>query len=94
MSSLKSAKIELVYDLYQLLKRGVALAEVWPALPIKFKAKGMRIEELRALDLQARRSAFEADWHRRLIYLLPRLESTSFQDAWESAMQVMRLIAQ
>jgi len=80
-------------DIHQLLKHGVTLSAVVPVLPVKFAAKGMKIEEMRVSDLQARRTAFAADWQRRLTYLLPRSQSASFEDAWETVMQAMRQIA-
>jgi len=82
-----------LYDIDQLLKHGVALSEVLPVLPAKYEAKGMKIEEVRVSDLEARRAQFEADWHRRLTYLLPRSQSVSFEDAWETVIQALRLIA-
>lgn len=82
-----------LYDIHQLLKHGVALSAVVPVLPVKFAAKGMNIEEMRVSNLQARRTEFAADWQRRLTYLLPRSQSASFEDAWETVMWVMRQIA-
>ncbi len=82
-----------LYDIHQLLQQEVALSRVLPALPAKFEVKGMKIEEVRVSDLQARRPEFEADWHRRLTYLLPRSQSVSFEDAWETVIQALRLIA-
>ncbi|MFQ5344244.1 MAG: hypothetical protein ACE5F6_22100 [Anaerolineae bacterium] len=76
-----------------MLKHGVALSAVAPVLPVKFGAKGMKIEEVRVSDLQARRTEFEADWQRRLTYLLPRSQSVSFEDAWKTVMRVIRQTA-
>ncbi len=59
-----------LYDIHQLIARGVALSEVLPLLPAKSEAKAMNLEQLRLSDFEARRSEFEADWHRRLKYLL------------------------
>jgi predicted nucleotidyltransferase component of viral defense system len=82
-----------LYDIHELLKRGVDLSVVLPVLPMKFEAKGMKLEETRISDLEARRPEFEADWHRRLTYLVPRLQLVSFEDAWETVIRVLWLIA-
>jgi predicted nucleotidyltransferase component of viral defense system len=82
-----------VYDIHQLIKRGVVPAAVLPVLPRKFEAKGIQIDAVRVSDLEARRLQFETDWHRRLTYLLPRSQSASFEDAWETVLQVMQVIA-
>lgn len=82
-----------VYDIHQLLRRGVNLPEVLLALPVKFQVKGMQIEDVRIADLEARCPKFKADWDSRLTYLLPHPHPTSFEDAWETVMGVMRTIA-
>ena len=81
-----------LYDIHQLLKRSVDLSVVLPVLPMKFEAKGMKIEEVRVSNLEARRPEFETDWHHRLTYLMPRSQPVSFEEAWETVVQVMRLI--
>lgn len=82
-----------LYDIHQLLKHGVVLSEVLPVLPAKFETKGIKIEKVRVSNFEARRPEFEVDWHRRLTYLLPRSQSVSFEDAWETVIQALRLIA-
>lgn len=84
-----------LYDIHQLISRGVALSEVLPVLPSKFEAKAMALEHVRLSAFEARRSEFEADWHRRLTYLLPHSQSvpTVFNDAWQTSRQIIRQIA-
>lgn len=81
-----------LYDIHQLLQRGVSVSSVLPALPAKFQAKSLRVEQLRATDLQARRPAFEADWRRRLTKMLPHTESTSFEEAWQATIQLLEQV--
>ncbi|MDH7475741.1 MAG: nucleotidyl transferase AbiEii/AbiGii toxin family protein [Anaerolineae bacterium] len=83
-----------LYDIHQLLERGVDLSAVLPILPIKFEVKGLHIENVHVSDLEARRPEFEADWRRRLTYLLPRSQSASFEDAWEAAIQIIKQIGE
>ena len=82
-----------VYDIHQLIRRGVGLSAVLPLLPLKFEAKRLHLEAWRIPDLEARRPQFESDWHRRLTYLVPRSEAVSFEDSWETVIQVMRVIS-
>jgi hypothetical protein len=85
-----------LYDIHQLINRGAALSDVLPVLPAKFEAKAINLEQVLLSDFKARRPEFEADWHRRLTYLLPRSPSApvSFEDAWQTSLQIIAQITE
>ena len=80
-----------LYDVFQLVKRGrIGLAEVISILPGKFSVKGLNVEEIEMDYVENRRDEFERDWDRNLRYLLPTSEVTSFEEAWEMLLELIR----
>jgi predicted nucleotidyltransferase component of viral defense system len=83
-----------LYDVFQLVKRGgIDLADVISILPSKFSVKGLNVEEIEMDYVENRRDEFERDWDRSLRYLLPTSEETSFEEAWEMLLELIRQIA-
>ena len=82
-----------LYDVFQLVKRGrLDLADVISILPSKFSVKGLNVEEIKMDYVENRRDEFERDWDRSLRYLLPTSEETSFEEAWEMLLELIRQI--
>lgn len=72
-----------IHDIYRLVEAGVPLDDMRRALPFKFAAKGLLPSSLTVARLQERRTAFEVDWKRRLVHLLPPDQPVAFETAWE-----------
>jgi len=82
-----------LYDVYQLVERGsLDLADVISILPGKFSVKGLNIKEIRMDYIENRRDEFGRDWDRSLRYLLPTSEQTSFEEAWEMLLELIRQV--
>ena len=82
-----------LYDVYQLVERGsLDLADVISILPSKFSVKGLNIKEIKMDYIENRRDEFERDWDRSLRYLLPTSEQTSFEQAWEMLLELIRQV--
>ena len=80
-----------LYDVYQLVERGsLDLYDVISILPGKFSVKGLNIKEIKMDYVENRRDEFERDWDRSLRYLLPTSEQTSFEEAWETLLELIR----
>ena len=80
-----------LYDVFQLVKRGrLGLADVISILPRKFSVKGLNVEEIEMDYVENRRDEFERDWDRTLRYLLPTSEETSFEEAWDILLELIR----
>ena len=80
-----------LYDVFQLVERGsLDLADVISILPGKFLVKVLNIKEFKKDYIENRRDEFERDWDRSLRYLLPTSEQTSFEEAWEMLLELIR----
>jgi predicted nucleotidyltransferase component of viral defense system len=73
-----------LYDIFQLCQQGVTAATVAGALPAKFAARGVDLENITMDRLNERRQAMEADWNRRLVHLLPASQWITFDAAWQT----------
>jgi uncharacterized protein len=83
-----------LYDVFQLVGRGsLDLADVIGILPSKFSVKGLNVEDIEMDYVVNRRDEFKRDWDRSLRYLLPTSEQTSFEEAWEMLLELIRQIA-
>jgi predicted nucleotidyltransferase component of viral defense system len=80
-----------LYDIYRLTQAGVSVTSVAPLLTAKFAARGVEVTAVDADHLLASRAAFEQDWERRMGYLAPDADATTFAAAWEAAMEMVRL---
>ena len=78
-----------LYDIYHLLRAGVSLEKVRPALQAKFAAKGLDLSSMQVERLIARQSLFAADWRRHLVHLLPLDQQVSFEVVWQAITQLM-----
>jgi predicted nucleotidyltransferase component of viral defense system len=81
-----------LYDIHQLVEAGVSLSDVIPLLPVKFEARGVDIAMLSAQRLAGRRSDFEEDWNRRLIYLVREGRSADFEAVWMTNLETFQQI--
>lgn len=81
-----------LYDIHQLIESGVNTDDVIPLLPTKFEARGIDIGALTPEILLSRRSDFESDWDQRLSYLVHIPEEDSFEDAWETVVDVLQRV--
>ena len=80
-----------LYDVYQLVERGsLDLYDVISILPGKFLVKGLNVKEINMDYVENRRDEFDRDWDRSLRYLLPTSEQTSFEEAWETLLELIR----
>jgi predicted nucleotidyltransferase component of viral defense system len=79
-----------LYDVHHLIQAGISVAEVVPLLPDKFAARGVAMDTLTMEHLLNRRAEFEADWERRLRYLVPVRQAVSFESAWQSTAEAIR----
>jgi predicted nucleotidyltransferase component of viral defense system len=80
-----------IYDVHQLVERGsLDLYDVISILPGKFLVKGLNVKEINMDYVENRRDEFDRDWDRSLRYLLPTSEQTSFEEAWETLLELIR----
>jgi len=79
-----------LYDIHWLLQSDVAVEEVLPLLPAKFEARGVDMAALSVRQMTARRVEFEADWTRRLNYLVRDAQAVDFEAAWQTTVGVLR----
>jgi predicted nucleotidyltransferase component of viral defense system len=80
-----------LYDIHRLVQAGVSAASVAPRLTAKFAARGVEVTALDADRLLASRASFEQDWERRMGYLAPDADATTFTAAWQATVEVVRL---
>ena len=81
-----------LYDIHRLVQAGVSVASVAPFLAAKFAARGVEVAGLDADHLLASRASFEQDWERRMGYLAPDADATTFAAAWQATVEVVRLL--
>ncbi len=81
-----------LYDIHRLVQSGVAIADVIPLLPAKFKARGLPMKALDVQNIMARRSDFEDDWNRRLSYLVRDAHAVDFEAAWKTTIEALQQI--
>lgn len=81
-----------LYDIHRLIQAGISVAEVVPLLPDKFAARGVAMDTLDVEHLLNRRAEFEADWERRLRYLVPVRQDVSFESVWQSTVEAIRFV--
>ncbi len=81
-----------LYDIHRLAQAGVSVASVTSLLPAKLAARGIEVTALDADRLLASRATFEQDWERRMAYLAPDADATTFAAAWEATLEVVRLL--
>jgi hypothetical protein len=79
------------YDIYRLTQAGVLVTSVAPLLTAKFAARGVEVTALDADHLLASRASFEQDWERRMGYLAPDADATTFAAAWQATVEAVRL---
>jgi predicted nucleotidyltransferase component of viral defense system len=80
-----------LYDIHRLIESGISVADVAPLLPAKFAARGVTMSTLDVDSLLNRRDEFHTDWERRLNYLIPGHPEVTFESAWQSAIEAIRL---
>ena len=68
-------------DIHKLVQSGVDIDDVNSLLPAKSEARGLDVTELDLRNVLDRRSEFEADWNRRLSYLVHAAAGNDFGDA-------------
>lgn len=81
-----------LYDIHQLAQSGVDVDDVIPLLPAKFKARGLDVAELDLQSLLDRRWEFEADWNRRLSYLVHAPGGSDFEETWTTVIATLRQV--
>ncbi len=82
-----------LFDIHQLISiAGISPNTVKPFLANKFKAKGITLGDHNLEELLVRRNEFEHDWKRSLTHLIPITEQVSFETAWETSVNAMRVI--
>ncbi len=81
-----------LYDIHQLVQSGVDVDDVLPLLPAKFEARNLDVTELDLRNVLNRRSEFEADWNRRLSYLVHAPGASDFEDAWTTVTTILRQV--
>lgn len=79
-----------LYDVHRLLQAGISVTDVAPLLPDKFAAHGVAMTRLDVDHLLSRRPEFQADWERRLNYLVPVRQGVTFESAWQSTVEAIR----
>lgn len=75
-----------------LVQSGVDVDDVLPLLPAKFEARNLDVTELDLRNVLNRRSEFEADWNRRLSYLVHAPGANDFEDAWTTVTTILRQV--
>jgi predicted nucleotidyltransferase component of viral defense system len=67
-----------------------SVTEIAPMLPGKFQIREVDLSALNASILEKRRHEYEQDWKRRLNYLIPDSDAVTFEEAWQTTIQVIR----
>ena len=76
-----------LYDIYHLLNfGGVVLDDLRDLMEPKFRARGLKLEDINPVDFIGRREEFERDWARNLQHLLPSSDETRFNDVWSTSL--------
>jgi predicted nucleotidyltransferase component of viral defense system len=78
-----------LYDIHRLIQSELAIQELESLVPKKFQNRGVDINSLDVSLLEERRGAYELDWNRRLDYLVPDSDAVSFEEAWQSTIDVI-----
>jgi predicted nucleotidyltransferase component of viral defense system len=79
-----------LYDIHRLVQSGLSFEDLVSLLPGKFRSRGVDIASLNVSHLEKRRQEYELDWKRRLDYLIPDSDEVTFEEAWQSTMDVIR----
>ena len=78
-----------LFDVYQLLRREeLILTDVQPILAMKSEVKNVPMSNLKPDFLRTRKAEFKLDWERNLLHLIPSGEETTFDQAWETCLEV------
>ena len=59
---------------------------------MKFLARGVDISAIDPAQFLVRKPEFERDWQRRLSYLVPGPNAVSFDDAWQTSVELMETL--
>jgi predicted nucleotidyltransferase component of viral defense system len=83
-----------LYDIHRLVASGVSVESAINIIPEKFKAREVDIAGLTVDNILSRRHEFQVDWDRRLAYLISMEQETAFDQAFETVINVVRLVQQ
>jgi predicted nucleotidyltransferase component of viral defense system len=81
-----------LYDIYRLTHLEFSLEELVAIIPGKFHTKDVDIAYLDTKYLESRRKEYESDWKNRLDYLIPDSEVITFEEAWQSVIELIRQV--
>jgi predicted nucleotidyltransferase component of viral defense system len=79
-----------LFDIYHLVRAGVSIDNVIPLVPKKFRARGVDVNTLDPAQFLVRKPEFERDWQRRLSYLVSGQNAVSFDEVWQTAVELLK----
>ena len=83
-----------LYDICQLARAGVSLEDVSQVAPVKFAARGVDVNAIDPAQFLIRKPEFERDWQRRLSYLVSSHNEVSFDEAWQTSVDLLKMLAE
>ncbi len=78
-----------IYDIFMLSKSRVDIEAVRKAFPKKCAAKGIVVAEIEVAKVAERRAEYEKNWRTNLEYLIPANMKPSFEEAWNTSLQLL-----
>jgi predicted nucleotidyltransferase component of viral defense system len=81
-----------LYDIYHLIRAGISFEDVLPLVPVKFMARGVDVNAIAPAQFLVRKPEFERDWQKRLSYLVSGQNAVSFDDAWQTSVELLKTL--
>ena len=81
-----------LYDIYHLTQAGISIEDVLPLVPIKFLARDIDINAIDPEQFLVRKPEFERDWQRRLSYLISGQNAVTFDEAWQTSVELLKTL--
>ncbi len=78
-----------IFDVHFILQQTIDREEALKILPEKCRVKDLEIESFSVNTLLKRKDAYQRDWERNFLYLLPSALKIEFDAAWEAVVEVM-----
>jgi len=63
-----------------------------PLVPVKFMARGVDVNAMAPAQFLVRKPEFERDWQKRLSYLVSGQNAVSFDDAWQTSVELLKTL--
>jgi predicted nucleotidyltransferase component of viral defense system len=79
-----------IYDIHHISKSNAEIERAIGAFPKKCLVKGIAAEEIDAGNITRRKAEYEDNWRNNLEYLIPTNMKTTFEEAWNTSIELLR----